>query len=96
MSFARSVAAARISQAELDRIAGGQAGQMLRVKFDAGSGAPERFESALAEAGLGIERAFGIETLYEALVGHVEVPVQYAGVGGGLAGLDRRAKVLPR
>ncbi len=87
---------AYVTQAELDRIAGGQAGQMLRVKFDAGSDAPERFESSLAEAGVGIERAFGIETLYEALVGHVEVPVSMlvsaavllASIGGlGLASM---------
>jgi putative ABC transport system permease protein len=66
---------AYVTRAELDRIAGGQASQMLRVKFDAGSDAPVRFESSLADAGIGVERPFGIESLYEALVGHVEVPV---------------------
>jgi putative ABC transport system permease protein len=65
-----------VTRTELDRITGGGAGQMLRVKFDAGRpDALQRFESSLADAGIGVERAFGIEALYEALVGHVEVPV---------------------
>lgn len=69
---------AYVTRAELDRITGGHSGQMLRVKFDPDLtrvGALSTFETSLAEAGVGVERAFGIETLYEALVGHVEVPV---------------------
>ena len=67
---------AYLSRTEFDRLTGGQAGQMLRVKFDPSQpGALAKFEAALADADIGVERAFGIETLYDALVGHVEVPV---------------------
>jgi putative ABC transport system permease protein len=69
---------AYVTRATLDRITDGQAGQMLRVKFDPAlpqSDALSKFETGLADADVGVERAFGIETLYEALVGHVEVPV---------------------
>jgi putative ABC transport system permease protein len=86
-----------VARTELDRITDGGAGQMLRVRFDAGRpDALQRFESSLAGAGIGVERAFGIEALYEALVGHVEVPVSMlvsaavllAAIGGlGLASM---------
>lgn len=69
---------AYVTRAELDRITKGGAGQMLRVKFAPNVSPAEAhgaFETSLANAGIGVERAFGIETLYEALVGHVEVPV---------------------
>jgi len=65
-----------VNRAELDRLTGGRAGQMMRVKFDPQrQGALAKFEASLSDAGIGVERAFGIETLYQALVGHVEVPV---------------------
>lgn len=69
---------AYVTRATLDRITGGQAGQMLRVKFDPSlprADAQSEFEASLADASIGVERAFGIQALYEALVGHVEVPV---------------------
>ena len=69
---------AYLTKATLDQVTGGRAGQQLRVKFDPETNpatALQSFESALAEADIGVERAFGIETLYGALVGHVEVPV---------------------
>jgi putative ABC transport system permease protein len=67
---------AYVTKATLDRLTGG--GQQLRVKFDPAidpATALQSFEKALDEAGIGVERAFGIETLYQALMGHVEVPV---------------------
>jgi putative ABC transport system permease protein len=67
---------AYVTRAELDTITGGESGQMLRVQFDRSRpDALTKFEAALADAGIGVERAFGIETLYQAIVGHVEVPV---------------------
>jgi putative ABC transport system permease protein len=69
---------AYVTRTTLDRLTNGGAGQMLRVKFDPAvdrADALHQFETALSDAGIGVERAFGIETLYEALVGHVEVPV---------------------
>jgi putative ABC transport system permease protein len=66
---------AYVPRPELDRITDGETGQMLRVKFTSQPDALARFESSLTDADIGVERAFGIETLYEALVGHVEVPV---------------------
>ena len=67
---------AYVTRRELDRITGGETGQMLRVKFDSSRpDAPQQFERGLADAGIGVERAIGIMALYEALVGHVEVPV---------------------
>jgi putative ABC transport system permease protein len=90
---------AYVTRAELDRITDGRAGQMLRVKFAPDippTEALSAFETSLANARIGVERAFGIETLYEALVGHVEVPVSMlvsaavllAAIGGlGLASM---------
>jgi putative ABC transport system permease protein len=90
---------AYVTRAELDRITEGRAGPVLRVKFDTTLPPAEalaKFEASLADALIGVERAFGIEMLYEALVGHVEVPVSMlvsaavllAGIGGlGLASM---------
>jgi len=67
---------AYVTKATLDRLTGG--GQQLRVRFDPAidpATALQSFERALDEAGIGVERAFGIETLYQALMGHFEVPV---------------------
>ena len=69
---------AYVTKSTLDRITGGKAQQMLRVKFDDAApaiAALKTFDSALANNAVGVERAVGVEALYEALVGHVEVPV---------------------
>ena len=69
---------AYVTKSTLDRITGGKAQQMLRVKFDDAApaiAALKTFDSALANNAIGVERAVGVEALYEALVGHVEVPV---------------------
>jgi len=69
---------AYVTKSTLDRITGGKAQQMLRVKFDdvaPAIAALKTFDSALANNAVGVERAVGVEALYEALVGHVEVPV---------------------
>lgn len=69
---------AYVTKAELDRLTGGTSQQMVRVKFNPATpkaAALKAFDAALASNGIGVERAFGVEALYEALVGHVEVPV---------------------
>ena len=61
-----------------DSLAGPDGGQLVRVVLDRSSGtsgALRAVEGALESAGIAVERAMPIDTLYEALVGHVEVPV---------------------
>jgi putative ABC transport system permease protein len=71
---------AYVSKARFDSVAGKDAGQMVRVLLDASGpggrdGAMAALERSFADAGIGIERAIPITTLYVALMGHVEVPV---------------------
>ena len=71
---------AYVNKTAYDRLAGERAGRMLRVVLNhdaAGSteAALAALEASLATAGIGVERAVPIDTLYLALVGHVEVPV---------------------
>lgn len=71
---------AYVNKASYDRLAGADAGRMVRLvlKSDRPGGreaALAAIEAALSSAGIGIERAVPLDTLYLALVGHVEVPV---------------------
>ena len=71
---------AYVSKAAYDRLAGPDAGQMVRVVLagdseDSRAKSLARLEESFTAAGIGIERALPITTLYVALVGHVEVPV---------------------
>ncbi|MEO6012879.1 MAG: FtsX-like permease family protein [Devosia sp.] len=69
---------AYVSRADFDRVASSEAQQMVRVKFTAAGGAVAglaALDASLDEAGIGVERATGLTALYEALIGHVEVPV---------------------
>ncbi|MBI4920992.1 MAG: ABC transporter permease [Devosia nanyangense] len=71
---------AYVNKASYDRLAGADAGRMARIvlRSDLAGGreaALAAIEAAFAAAGIGIERAVPLDTLYLALVGHVEVPV---------------------
>ena len=61
-----------------DSLAGPEGRQLVRLVLDRSSGTPAALgavEGALDAAGIAVERAMPIDTLYDALVGHVEVPV---------------------
>lgn len=71
---------AYVNKASYDRLAGADAGRMVRIVLktgpaDRGEAALAAIETAFTAAGIGIERAVPLDTLYLALVGHVEVPV---------------------
>ena len=71
---------AYVNKSAFQAIAGATGGQMVRTVLSPDfPGGPEAalsaVETALAEAEIQIERAMPIDTLYLALVGHVEVPV---------------------
>jgi putative ABC transport system permease protein len=69
---------AYVTKAAYDALAGAAGGQLVRIVLNRASGtdaALVALESAFEAAGVGVERAMPIDTLYEALVGHVEVPV---------------------
>ncbi len=71
---------AYVNKSALERIAGASAGQLVRVvlapDFVGGRDAAlASVETSMAKADIQIERAMPVDTLYLALVGHVEVPV---------------------
>ena len=71
---------AYVNKATYDRLAGADAGRMVRLVLKPGQpggreAALAAIEAAFSTAGIGIERAVPLDTLYIALVGHVEVPV---------------------
>lgn len=71
---------AYVNKPAFEKIAGEAGGQLVRIvlapDFVGGRDAAlAAVEAALAQAGIHIERAMPVDTLYLALVGHVEVPV---------------------
>jgi putative ABC transport system permease protein len=91
---------AYVPKAAFDRLYGtADAGKMLRIRLAPGTdrqAAIEMIESAFNTAALPVERSAPLTMLYEALVGHVEVPVRMivaaavllAAIGGlGLASM---------
>jgi len=71
---------AYVNKSAFETTAGAAAGQLVRIVFspDFGGGrdaALAAVETSLAKADIQIERAMPVDTLYLALVGHVEVPV---------------------
>jgi putative ABC transport system permease protein len=83
---------AYISRSAFEAIAGDQGRPLIRLSLDTAGpggmdGARTRLEAAFAAAGIGVERAIPVTTLYLALVGHVEVPVTMLIISALLLGL---------